>query len=99
MASHNCSNLASPRKRMSSRSALPAVARSMSSSSGWIGSNAVGHLRSGAMSGLYEELKDQLGQEKGVALATVVRGAEHVGAKLLVFPNKMAHGTLGLTAL
>lgn len=51
------------------------------------------------MSGLFEELRDQLDQEKGVALATVVRGAEHVGAKLLVFPNKTAHGTLGLPQL
>ena len=47
------------------------------------------------MSLLYEELKGQLGQEKGVALATVVRGPEHLGAKLLVFPDKTAHGTLG----
>src|SRR5579884_529746 len=51
------------------------------------------------MNELYEELKDQLGQEKGVALATVVRGAQHVGAKLLVFPDKTAHGTLGLSVL
>ncbi len=51
------------------------------------------------MSELYEELKERLSQEKGVALATVVRGAQHVGAKLLVFPNKTAHGTLGLSAL
>ena len=51
------------------------------------------------MSELYEELKDRLSQEKGVALATVVRGTHHVGAKLLVFPNKTTHGTLGLSAL
>src|SRR5690242_7565452 len=51
------------------------------------------------MNELYEELKDRLGQEKGVALATVVRGAQHVGAKLLVFPDKTAHGTLGLPVL
>src|SRR5690348_11933204 len=51
------------------------------------------------MSELYEELKDRLSQEKGVALATLVRGAQHVGAKLLVFPNKTAHGTLGLSVL
>jgi xanthine dehydrogenase accessory factor len=47
------------------------------------------------MSGLYEALKDRLNQEKGVALATVVRGAEHIGAKLLVFPGKRTEGTLG----
>ena len=51
------------------------------------------------MSELYEELKDMLGKEKGVALATVVRGTEHIGAKLLIFPNKDTHGTLGLPQL
>src|SRR5713101_7791299 len=51
------------------------------------------------MSGLYEELKDLLNKEKGAALATVVRGEEHVGAKLLVFPDKRTHGTLGSEAL
>ncbi len=51
------------------------------------------------MSGIYEELKDLLAREKGAALATVVRGPEHVGAKLLVFPDKTTHGTLGLAAL
>jgi len=51
------------------------------------------------MSSLYEELKDQLGKEKGVALVTVVRGPEQVGAKLLVFPDKTAHGTLSNAAL
>lgn len=51
------------------------------------------------MSTLYEELKEMLTQEKGVALATVVRGPDHVGAKLLVFPDKSAHGSLGLPAL
>src|SRR5438105_8457103 len=47
------------------------------------------------MSGLYEELKDLLAQEKGAALATVVRGPEHIGAKLLVLPGKKTDGTLG----
>jgi xanthine dehydrogenase accessory factor len=51
------------------------------------------------MSGIYEELKDLLAKEKGAALATVVRGPDHVGAKLLVFPDKNTHGTLGLAAL
>jgi xanthine dehydrogenase accessory factor len=51
------------------------------------------------MAGLYEELKDLLAREKGAALATVVRGPEHVGAKLLVYPDKTTHGTLGLAAL
>src|SRR6059058_2319120 len=47
------------------------------------------------MSELYEELKDLLAQEKGAAMATVVRGPEHVGAKLLVLPGKKTDGTLG----
>jgi xanthine dehydrogenase accessory factor len=51
------------------------------------------------MSGLYEEVRDMLNKEQGVALATVVRGEEHVGAKLLVFPDKRMHGTLGNAAL
>jgi len=51
------------------------------------------------MAKLYEELKDLLGQEKGVALATVVRGPEHVGAKLLVLPGNQTDGTLGNSQL
>jgi len=48
------------------------------------------------MSGLYEALKDLLNQEKGVAMATLVRrdggGGERVGAKLLVLPGKRVAG-------
>ena len=51
------------------------------------------------MDGIYEELKGLLHHEKGAALATVVRGAEHVGAKLLVLPGKSTRGTLGLAPL
>ncbi len=49
------------------------------------------------MSGLYEALKDLLNREKGVALATLVRGEGdvQVGAKLLVQPGKHASGSLG----
>ena len=47
------------------------------------------------MSELYEELKNLLAQEKGAALATVVRGPEHIGAKLLILPGKKTQGTLG----
>jgi xanthine dehydrogenase accessory factor len=47
------------------------------------------------MNELYEELKDSLDKKQGVALATVVSGPAHIGAKLLVFPHKTAHGTLG----
>ena len=51
------------------------------------------------MSELYEELKSRLNQEKGVALATVVQGEEHIGAKLLVYPGGNTRGTLGNAAL
>ena len=47
------------------------------------------------MNELYEELKDSLDKKQGVALATIVGGPAHIGAKLLVFPDKTAHGTLG----
>jgi len=65
---------------------LPVVAPSTSSLNDWTGER---------MSELYEALKDMLAQEKGVALATLVRGQEHVGAKLLVLPGKETRGTLG----
>src|SRR5579872_4658323 len=58
--------------------------------------------RNKIMNELYEELKELLKQEKGVALATVVgggRGEEQVGANMLVYPNKQTHGTLGNAAL
>ena len=51
------------------------------------------------MNELYEELKNLLNQKQGVALATVVSGPEHVGAKLLIFPDKTVHGTSGLAEL
>jgi xanthine dehydrogenase accessory factor len=47
------------------------------------------------MNELYEELKNSLDKKQGVALATIVGGPTHIGAKLLVFPGKTAHGTLG----
>jgi xanthine dehydrogenase accessory factor len=51
------------------------------------------------MSIIYEELKDLLQREKGAALATVVRGPEHVGAKILVRADESTRGTLGMDAL
>lgn len=51
------------------------------------------------MTTIYEALKDRLHQEKGAALATVVRGTEHVGAKLLIMPDKSTQGTVGDAAL
>jgi xanthine dehydrogenase accessory factor len=47
------------------------------------------------MGELYEEFKNRLTQEKGMALATVVSSEEHVGAKLLVLPGKSTRGSLG----
>jgi len=51
------------------------------------------------MSELFEELEGRLHQEQGTALATLVRGESHIGAKLLVYPNKTARGSLGNAAL
>lgn len=51
------------------------------------------------MSELFEELDARLHQEQGTALATLVRGESHIGAKLLVYPNKTARGSLGNAAL
>jgi xanthine dehydrogenase accessory factor len=51
------------------------------------------------MSTLFETLEDLLHQEKGVAVATVVRGPDHIGAKLLVLPGKKMDGTLGNATL
>lgn len=51
------------------------------------------------MNDLYEKLKNALNQKQGIAQATVVSGPAHIGAKLLVFPDKTAHGTLGLPEL
>jgi xanthine dehydrogenase accessory factor len=51
------------------------------------------------MSELYEELKAALNKEQGIAMATVVSGPGHIGAKLLVYPDHSVHGTLGLPAL
>src|SRR5216684_5835801 len=55
--------------------------------------------RESIMNELYEELKELLKQEKGVALATVVGGEEQVGANMLVYPNRRTQGTLGSAAL
>lgn len=48
---------------------------------------------------LYEALKEALNKEQGIAMATLVSGPEHVGTKLLVYPDHTVHGTLGLAAL
>ncbi|GCF07374.1 XdhC family protein [Dictyobacter arantiisoli] len=47
------------------------------------------------MSGLYEELRTALNQEQAIAIATLLRGTDHVGAKLLIYPDAVTHGTLG----
>lgn len=51
------------------------------------------------MSGLYEQLRDRLQQEKGTAQATVVRGETSVGAKMLILPDKTTIGSLGNSLL
>lgn len=51
------------------------------------------------MGSIYNTLKQQLEEEKGAALATVVRGPAHLGSKLLVLSDKTVQGTLGLPAL
>ena len=48
---------------------------------------------------LYEEMKERLLQEKGLAVATLVAGTDAPGAKLLVLPDKSTHGSLGLREL
>lgn len=51
------------------------------------------------MGDLYEAFRDRLTQERGMAVATVVQGAEHVGGKLLVLPDRSTRGSLGSTEL
>ena len=51
------------------------------------------------MGKLFDELKNLLDHEKGAAMATVVRGPAHVGAKLLVLSGKRTDGTLGSSSL
>jgi xanthine dehydrogenase accessory factor len=47
----------------------------------------------------YEEFKERLLQEQGTATATVVQGPEHVGARLLILPDKSTRGSLGSAEL
>ena len=51
------------------------------------------------MSELFETLQAMLHQEKGVAVATVVRGADSIGSKLLALPGGSTQGSLGNAAL
>lgn len=51
------------------------------------------------MGELYDELRERLKHEQGTASATVVQGADHLGAKLLVLANKSTRGSLGLAEL
>ena len=46
------------------------------------------------MGTLYDELKERLVQEKGMAMATVVQGQDNMGARLLVLPDKSTRGSL-----
>ncbi len=51
------------------------------------------------MGELYDEFQERLEREQGMALATVVQGEGHLGAKLLVLPDKSTRGSLGLAEL
>src|SRR5581483_6367283 len=98
-ASRKCWSLAFPKRRISSRSAWLVGGPSACLSNAWIGrfsaTKALCDLRRRAMGELYEEFKNRLTREKGTAMATVVSGEEHVGAKLLVLPGQSAQGSLG----
>ncbi len=47
----------------------------------------------------YDEFKERLVQEKGMATATVVQGQNNIGARLLVLPDRSTRGGLGDAAL
>lgn len=47
------------------------------------------------MGTLYNEFRDRLVQEKGMAMATLVQGQDALGARLLVLPDKSTRGSLG----
>lgn len=47
------------------------------------------------MGDLYDAFKEQLEHEKGIAMATVVRGPTQVGSKLLIYSNGTTRGSLG----
>src|SRR5258707_2523408 len=51
-------------------------------------------VRNRVMGTQYEELKERLLQEKGMASATIVQGRDHIGARLLVLPDRSARGSL-----
>lgn len=51
------------------------------------------------MGELYDEFQERLEREQGMALATLVRGEGHLGAKLLVLPDKSTRGSLGRAEL
>lgn len=46
------------------------------------------------MGTLYDEFRERLVQEKGMAMATVVQGQDALGARLLVLPDKSTRGSL-----
>lgn len=51
------------------------------------------------MSEIYTALKNALDNQRGAALATLVQGPEHIGAKLLFLPSQALQGTLGSVEL
>jgi xanthine dehydrogenase accessory factor len=51
------------------------------------------------MGKLYHTLQERLHQQQGTAIATVVSGPEHLGAKLLILADKSTQGSLGQNEL
>jgi len=47
------------------------------------------------MGELFKQLKDRLEQEQGLATATIVQGPDHIGSRLLIYPDGTTVGQLG----
>ena len=46
------------------------------------------------MGELFDELKTHLEREQGIATATIVHGPDHIGSRLLVYPDQQTRGSL-----
>jgi xanthine dehydrogenase accessory factor len=51
------------------------------------------------MGELFDELKTHLEREQGIATATIVHGPDHIGSRLLVYPDRQTRGSLGHSEL
>src|SRR5689334_2926589 len=47
------------------------------------------------MGELFDDLKTHLEREQGIATATIVHGPDHIGSRLLVYPDQQTRGSLG----